>query len=660
MDNKIYRIISIGTEVTEAVNARKLIEASKKRSEKERKLLHDFFTQAPAMLAILKGSDYVFEFANPAYLELIGNRNIIDKTLLEALPEVAGQGFVELLDNVYNTGETFIGKEMPVMVDKGNGKHEQFYVNFTYQAFTNDKGEREGILVFAYDVTEQVETRKQIEASEKRFSNMLMQSLMGICIFEGPEMVVAFANEPMLKMWGKGNVIGKSLLEFLPEVKDQPFPKLLLDVYTTGVAFATNEIKAIINRNGKEEECYFNLIYQPYRDVDDTITGITVLATEMTGSVFAKRQIEASEKRFSNILSQSIMAIGILKGTDMIVTFANDPLLASWGKGENIIGKPLLEVMPEIEDQGFPQLLQQVYTTGVPYYGYETKVTLIRNGKEEPVYYNFVYQPYTEVDNSITGITILATEVTEQVLAKKQIEESEQKFRGLFESMDQGVCIIEMIFDGENKPLDYLILECNPVFSQQTGLQNVINKTAKELMPDLDNFWFDTYGKVALTQQPIRFSQKADILGRWFDVYAFPFENKGSNKVAIVFTNITERKKIEEQIAENEKQLEKKVFERTEELAIKTKQLGQMNQTLELKNFELENANAELKSFTYIASHDLQELLRKIQMFSKRIIEVEIFSDKTQDYFNRIIASSERMQDLIVSLLDFPVPIQPS
>ncbi|MCY7422137.1 MAG: PAS domain S-box protein, partial [Chitinophagaceae bacterium] len=157
--------------------------------------------------------------------------------------------------------------------------------------------------------SEQVNARKQIEASEKRFSNILSQSLMAIAIFKGPEMIVASANETIIAIWGKGeNVIGKPLIEILPEIKDQVFPKLLMDVYTTGVHFVTNEIKCILNRNGKEEECYFNLIYQPFRDVDDTITGITLLATEITEYVFAKRQIEVSEKEQNKLARQLKLA----------------------------------------------------------------------------------------------------------------------------------------------------------------------------------------------------------------------------------------------------------------------------------------------------------------------------------------------------------------
>jgi len=271
---------------------------------------------------------------------------------------------------------------------------------------------------------------KLIEISEAKFRNLILQAPVLITTFQGPTFIVETINKTALEIWGKTyeQVINKPLFEVSPEM-EEGLKTIFNNIYSTGEPFIANEYKLQLKRQGKPDTAYFNSVFQPLRDLNNKICGIILIGTEVTEAVDARKLIEASEMRFSNILSQSIMAIGILKGSDMVVTFANNALLATWGKGGNIIGKPLLEVLPEIKDQGFPQLLQQVYTTGAPYYGNETKVTLIRNGKEEPLYYNFVYQPYTEVDNTITGITILATEVTEQVLAKKQIEESENWFR---------------------------------------------------------------------------------------------------------------------------------------------------------------------------------------------------------------------------------------
>jgi two-component system CheB/CheR fusion protein len=289
-------------DVTETSAAREIIEKNKKRSDQENKLLFDFFKQVPAILAILKGPDHVFEFANDAYMELVDNRDIINKSVLIALPETKEQGFIELLDNVYKTGKSFVGKETLFKVDRNDGKTDDYFMNFVYQAFRNDNGEIQGILVYGHDVTEHVKTRNLIEASEKRFSNILAQSLMSIAIFKGPEMVVEFANEKMIEGLGKGNgIINKPLLEAIPELKDQTFPKLLEDVYTTGIAYEGFETKAVLVRNGKPVETYFNFIYQPYREVDNSISGVTVFATDVGELVFAQKQVEENEKRYREL-----------------------------------------------------------------------------------------------------------------------------------------------------------------------------------------------------------------------------------------------------------------------------------------------------------------------------------------------------------------------
>ncbi|TCD00252.1 PAS domain S-box protein [Pedobacter frigidisoli] len=138
---------------------------------KEKKYLSRFqnlLMEAPAIVCVLRGPTHIYELANANYIELVGHRQVVGKPIREALPELEGQGFYEILDAVYKTGKSFFGNEMPVKLIKGNGKAEDCYVNFVYQASYNED-EIDGILVYGVEVTEQVNARKKIEESEQRF-----------------------------------------------------------------------------------------------------------------------------------------------------------------------------------------------------------------------------------------------------------------------------------------------------------------------------------------------------------------------------------------------------------------------------------------------------------------------------------------------------------
>jgi PAS domain S-box-containing protein len=127
-----------------------------------------------------------------------------------------------------------------------------------------------------------------------------------------------------------------------------------------------------------------------------------------------------------------------------------------------------------------------------------------------------------------------------------------ESYLTFLDAMDEGFCIIEMIFDDNLKPLDYKFLQVNSAFETHTGLTDVIGKKIKDLVPGHDEHWFVTYGKVALTGQPLRFTNYAEKLHRHYNVFAYPFGNPENRLVAVLFKDITKEKLAQEELVEAE------------------------------------------------------------------------------------------------------------
>ena len=141
----------------------------------------------------------------------------------------------------------------------------------------------------------------------------------------------------------------------------------------------------------------------------------------------------------------------------------------------------------------------------------------------------------------------------ERVRAEAALRASEEQFRTLFKSMDEGFCVIELAFDEGGQARDYRVLEMNPAFEKHTGMSGLVGRSVREAIPDLEEFWYETYGRVAATGEPTRFVRETAIRGgRWLDVYAFRLGGAGSNQVAILFNDITARRRAEEIARANE------------------------------------------------------------------------------------------------------------
>jgi signal transduction histidine kinase len=132
----------------------------------------------------------------------------------------------------------------------------------------------------------------------------------------------------------------------------------------------------------------------------------------------------------------------------------------------------------------------------------------------------------------------------------------EERYRVLFESIDEGFCVVEVLFDASGAPYDYRFLETNPAFEKHTGLKNAVGQRMRELEPRHEAHWFEIYGRVARTGEPQRFVQEARYLeSRWFDVYAFRVGRPDESKVAVLFTNISERKRADDALHQSEERL---------------------------------------------------------------------------------------------------------
>ena len=159
IEGTVRGVFVVGTDTTAAVLARNVV-------EKEKKRLADLFEQAPAFFAVLRGPTHIFELTNSAYQALIAGRDVIGKTLAEALPEIVSQGFVGVLDEVYATGKPHIGRQTPVLLSESGGSATH-YLDFIYQPMRAIDGTISGILVFGVDVTEGYRAQKLLVQTEK-------------------------------------------------------------------------------------------------------------------------------------------------------------------------------------------------------------------------------------------------------------------------------------------------------------------------------------------------------------------------------------------------------------------------------------------------------------------------------------------------------------
>ncbi|MBD2755910.1 PAS domain S-box protein [Spirosoma sp. BT704] len=507
------------------------------------------------------------------------------------------------------------------------------WVQMNVTRLADAQDESQSMVIIAYDITEGVEAEAKLRASEERFRNMVTQAPVAIGVLNGRNMTVETANTSMLEIWGKdASIVGLPLIEALPELQGQAFIELLEGVYTTGIAHYGFEMQAQLHRKGHLEEAYFNFVYAPIRD-DGNITGVIVIATEVSVQVKAKKALQESEQRFRTLILEAPVAISLFTGRDMVVELPNEKMLKFWGKDKTAEGKPLREAVPELVGQPFLQILDTVFTTGIEHSEQEAPASLFVDGTLKTYYFNFTYKPLRNAEGEVYAVLDMATDVTEQVTARRAIEESELRFRTLMEAMSPMAWTNTP--EGDVNFYNQQWYDYTGSDFEQTkdwGWQEVVHP---DDLPHTLAAYVRALADGTIFVVENRYRRGSDGMYRWHLNRAVPVRDE-TGKITIwvgTATDIHEQKQLEAD-------LEQQIQARTEQLVA--------------SNQDLRRSNDNLEKFAYIASHDLQEPLRKIQSFGDIL--------KTQhteqlgagvDYLDRMQAAASRMSLLIRDLLTF-------
>lgn len=282
-------------------------------------------------------------------------------------------------------------------------------------------------------------------ANERTFRNIVELSPFPVYVCSGENMIITVANKATLTAWGKDkSVIGKSFLDALPELKDQPFSSLIKHVYLTGETYYTNNDRADLIVDGILQTFYFKFTYQPLYNENDEIEGVLCFATDVTELERARQTVEKQTQNLHNMIKQAPIGICMIDVDGLKVQVVNNSYLNLVGKNpDELINKCIWEGVPEAADYYGP-ILNEVIETGKTYHAKEHEVMLVRNNLQEVLFLDFVYEPISDIDEKITSIMVIAIDVTDKVFARRKIEDAEERARLAIDAAEIGTFDINL------------------------------------------------------------------------------------------------------------------------------------------------------------------------------------------------------------------------
>ena len=441
------------------------------------------------------GDDYI-QLYNDSYRAVLGTTKhpqALGISAIKTFPEIWNMTTGPMFDEVM-TGKAVGFPDFMVSINR-YGYLEDCYFDFSCVPIIKEDGQVGGILATVIETTNKKKIEVALKESERRFRDTVQQAPVGMSIMRGKDYVVEMANDAYMQLIDREvkEFVGKPLFESLPEVKESA--KALLDgVLNTGIPFHGNEVPIPLNRYGKQEIRHFDFLYYPLKEENGENSGVIVTATEVTEKITARNQIEQSKERYYNLIHSSPIAIAIIEGEgiieDIIITTANKTIIEIWGKGNDVIGKKYFDVLPELAEQGFKEIIAEIYRTGIPFSANESPVYLLLDGEKTLKYFNFTFYPQRTVNNEVNGVGIIASEVTSEALLNNKIRENEKRFQLLVN--DATVAIV--VLTGAEMKVEIV----NEAYGRLINLTSheLIGKPLFSLVPEVEEYYLPMLEKV--------------------------------------------------------------------------------------------------------------------------------------------------------------------
>ena len=578
---------------------------------------------------------------NDAYSIVAGEKhpNLLGKSGREAWAEI-WPDLAPLVKSVFSGTATW--SEDQLLYINRYGYVEETYFTFSYSPVVDERGAVAGLFCACIETTEKVVSARKIQESERNLRNTILQSPVAMCILKGPSFTVEIANARMYELWGRGaDQLGhRPIFDGLPEARYQGLEELLQQVYTTGKTVSRSEQSILLPRHERVEPVYLNFVYQPFKENNGTVSGVIVVAIDVTEQVLARKQLEAHEAELQksvaertaalqqqkvftgSILDASFNGIYSLKAVrdasgaivDFTYLFVNNNIARTLGlETDEVIGASMLELIPENRTNGFFDLFCRVLQTGETVH--DMTFFEARNLKS---WYDYVLVP---IDGDIVVVTL--QDITDIKNTALQMEQQRNLLDNILRCSSNGISVTEMIRDEQGQVCDARTLMANDAAVKYTALPRdvYLSKTAVEIDP---NILQSAYGQTCLrtleTGEPSFIQYYLEMTGRWLELTVSKMDD---DHLIHIFTDVTP-------IKEAQLQLERSVE-------------------------DLKRSNASLEEFAYAASHDMKEPIRKIHFFSDRLKGElkEKLTDTQLRLFERMEEAARRMGLLIEDLLAY-------